>query len=59
MTLAQVTAILGEPLESSSVNVAGVSGTACIWKQGSVTITVQLVNGKVVPKQLSKSGKTS
>jgi len=55
MTMTQVTAILGEPSESSSVNVAGVSGMACIWKQGDITITVQLVSAKVVAKQLSKA----
>jgi hypothetical protein len=55
MTMAQVTAILGEPTESSSVDVAVFSGTVSKWKKGDVTITVQFVNGKVVAKQLSKS----
>lgn len=55
MTMAQVTAILGEPTESSSVDVAVFSGTVSKWQAGGVTITVQFVNGKVVAKQLSKS----
>lgn len=55
MTMAQVTAILGEPTESSSVDVAVFSGTVSKWQKGDVTITVQFVNGKVVAKQLSKS----
>jgi outer membrane protein assembly factor BamE (lipoprotein component of BamABCDE complex) len=55
MTMAQVTAILGEPTESSSVDVAVFSGTVSKWQAGEVTITVQFVNGKVVAKQLSKS----
>lgn len=55
MTTAQVTAILGEPTESSSVDVAVFSGTVSKWQAGEVTITVQFVNGKVVAKQLSKS----
>jgi hypothetical protein len=55
MTMTQVTAILGEPTESSSVDVAVFSGTVSKWKKGDVTITVQFVNGKVVAKQLSKS----
>jgi outer membrane protein assembly factor BamE (lipoprotein component of BamABCDE complex) len=55
MTMAQVTTILGEPTESSSVDVAVFSGTVSKWKAGDVTITVQFVNGKVVAKQLSKS----
>ncbi len=54
MTLAQVTAILGEPTESSSVDVAVFSGTVSKWKHGDVTITIQFVNGKVVAKQLAK-----
>jgi outer membrane protein assembly factor BamE (lipoprotein component of BamABCDE complex) len=54
MTLAQVQAILGEPTEASSVDVAIVSGTVSKWKQGDVTISIQFVNGKVVAKQFSK-----
>jgi hypothetical protein len=54
MSVAQVTAILGEPTESSSVDVAVFSGTVSKWKAGDVTITIQFVNGKVVAKQLSK-----
>jgi outer membrane protein assembly factor BamE (lipoprotein component of BamABCDE complex) len=57
MTLAQVTAILGEPTEASSVDVAVFSGTVSKWKAGDITITIQFVNGKVVAKQLSKSEK--
>jgi outer membrane protein assembly factor BamE (lipoprotein component of BamABCDE complex) len=55
MTMAQVTVILGEPTESSSVDVAVFSGTVSKWRAGDVTITIQFVNGKVVAKQLSKS----
>ena len=57
MSLSQVTAILGEPTESSSVDVAVFSGTVSKWKAGDVTITIQFVNGKVVAKQLSKGDK--
>jgi len=57
MPLAQVVAILGEPTESSSVDVAVFSGTVSKWKAGDVTITIQFVNGKVVAKQLSKGDK--
>jgi hypothetical protein len=55
MTMAQVISILGEPTESSSVDVAVFSGTVSKWHKGEVTITVQFVNGNVVAKQLSKS----
>jgi hypothetical protein len=54
MSLAQVTAILGEPTESSSVDVAVFSGTVSKWTAGGVTITIQFVNGKVVAKQFTK-----
>jgi outer membrane protein assembly factor BamE (lipoprotein component of BamABCDE complex) len=57
MPLAQVTAILGEPTESSSVDVAVFSGTVSKWRAGDATITIQFVNGKVVAKQLSKGDK--
>jgi len=57
MPLAQVQAILGEPTESSSVDVAVFSGTVSKWKAGDVTITIQFVNGKVVAKQFSKGDK--
>ncbi len=57
MPLAQVTAILGEPTESSSVDVAVFSGTVSKWKAGDLTLTIQFVNGKVVAKQLSKGNK--
>jgi outer membrane protein assembly factor BamE (lipoprotein component of BamABCDE complex) len=54
MTLAQVKVILGNPTESSSVDVAVFSGTVSKWKAGDVTITIQFVNGKVVAKQLAE-----
>ena len=55
MPLAQVLAILGEPTESSSVDVAVFSGTVSKWKTGDITLTIQFVNGKVVAKQFSKA----
>jgi hypothetical protein len=57
MPLAQVTAILGPATESSSVDVAVLSGTVSKWKAGDVTISIQFVNGKVVAKQFSKGDK--
>jgi hypothetical protein len=54
MTLAQVKVILGNPTESSSVDVAVFSGTVSKWQAGDLTITIQFVNGKVVAKQLAK-----
>ena len=57
MSMTQVTAILGEPTESSSVDVAVFSGTVSKWKAEGITITIQFVNGKVVAKQFSKGDK--
>jgi hypothetical protein len=57
MSLTQVTAILGEPTESNSVDLAVFSGTVSKWKAGGITITIQFVNGKVVAKQFSKGDK--
>jgi outer membrane protein assembly factor BamE (lipoprotein component of BamABCDE complex) len=57
MTLSQVIAILGEPTESSSLDVAVFSGTVSKWKAGGITISIQFVNHKVVAKQLSKGDK--
>ena len=57
MSMAQVTDILGPPTESSSVDVAVVSGTVAKWKSGDITITIQFVNSKVVAKQLTKGDK--
>ena len=54
MTQAEVTAILGEPTESSSMDVPVFSGTASTWKKDGTTITIQFANGKVVAKQFSK-----
>jgi hypothetical protein len=58
MTEEQVTSLLGAPSESSSINVAGLSGTSSKWVAKEGTINVQFLNGKVKAKAFSKpSGK--
>jgi hypothetical protein len=57
MTQKEVIAILGEPTETSSVNIAGVSGGMATWKDGSTAISVQFLNGKVQAKQLAKEAR--
>ena len=58
MTEEQVTSLLGAPSESSSMNVAGLSGTSSKWVAKEGTINVQFLNGKVKAKAFSKpSGK--
>ncbi len=54
MTEAQVTSLLGAPTESSSINVAGLSGTSSKWMGRDGTINVQFLNGKVKAKAFSK-----
>ncbi len=56
MTLAEVTAILGEPTESYSMNIGPVSGTMTKWQAKNGTIAIQFLNGKVVAKQFLKDG---
>lgn len=54
MTQQEVIAVLGEPTETSSVNIAGVSGGMATWKDGDTVISVQFLNDKVQAKQLRK-----
>ncbi len=46
MTEQEVIALLGEPTESQSISVLGVSGTASRWVSNDAVITIQFVNGK-------------
>ena len=55
MTEEQVKSLLGAPTESSSINVAGLSGTSLKWVGKEGTINVQFLNGKVKAKAFSKS----
>ena len=57
MTLAEVKAILGEPADSSSIDVAVISGATAMWKGEGITINIQFMNGKVIAKELLKPGK--
>lgn len=54
MTEEQVTSLLGAPSESSSIAVAGLSGTSSKWVAREGTINVQFLNGKVKAKAFSK-----
>ena len=56
MTLAEVKAILGEPADSSSIDVAVISGATAMWKGEGITINIQFMNGKVIAKELLKPG---
>jgi hypothetical protein len=57
MTLAEVKAILGEPADSSSIDLAVISGATAMWKGEGITINIQFMNGKVMAKEFLKPGK--
>lgn len=54
MTMGEVTAILGTPTNSESVNVGGISGTSAVWKEKDIQISIQFLNDKVAVKSFSK-----
>lgn len=56
MTMQEVTSILGEPTNSDSVMIAGVSGTSAVWSDGKNEITIQFLNGTVFFKTFSHDG---
>lgn len=51
MTEERVIRILGEPDRSRSIGVGDISGTHLSWDGDGFTVSVQLVDGKVVSKQ--------
>jgi hypothetical protein len=54
MSEAEVIGVLGNPTESQSISVLGVSGTAARWVANDAVITVQFVNGKARLKFFDK-----
>jgi len=56
MSEQEVTAILGNPAESSSSSILGVSGTSSKWTGGDAVILVRFVNGKVAMRSFDKPG---
>ena len=56
MTMAEVKAVLGEPADASSFDVAGISGATAMWKGDGITINIQFMNGKVIAKEFLKPG---
>lgn len=55
MTEADVRTLLGEPTESSSVQLLGVSGTSSRWVSGDTVITIRFLGGKVAQKSFDKA----
>ena len=56
MSEQEVTALLGSPTTSSSVQIVGISGTSSRWEGSDAVITVSFVNGKVALKSFAKPG---
>jgi hypothetical protein len=54
MTQEEVGKILGEPTESSGVDIGGFSGTTSVWKSEEGTISITFLNKKVAMKEFSK-----
>jgi hypothetical protein len=54
MTKAQVIEILGEPTESSGIDIGVVSGDTSIWEGEKEVITIQFFNGEVRAKTFAK-----
>lgn len=54
MSEQEVHALLGNPTESSTRSVLGLSGTSSKWVAQDAVITVQFVNGKVLLKSFNK-----
>ena len=50
MSEAEVIAILGEPTDTSSFSLGGLSATSATWVGPEGTISIQFVNGKVTLK---------
>ncbi|MDM8548369.1 DUF3862 domain-containing protein [Candidatus Venteria ishoeyi] len=54
MSMAEVTAILGDPTESQTMGVGPLSGTNSTWKQDNVSIQIQFFNDQVKLKNFSQ-----
>jgi hypothetical protein len=51
----EVISILGEPTNSESITIAGISGTSAVWKDKDAEIDIQFLNDRVTVKSFSKS----
>ncbi len=59
MTQDEVKKILGSPTETSSMSIAGLSGTSSKWEGKNGTIVIQFFNEKVQIKEFSSPNETS
>lgn len=54
MARADVVKILGEPDKTDSSSLLGISGENAVWESRGTVITLRLVNGVVLTKDLQK-----
>ena len=54
MSEQEVHAILGNPAESSTTSLLGISGTSSKWVSGDSVINIRFVNGKVALSSFDK-----
>lgn len=50
-----VIALLGEPTDTSSLQLGGLSGTSAVWEDDTTRITIQFINDEVKVKQFTRS----
>lgn len=55
MTETEVIKMLGEPAETTGIDLGLFSGTAATWRHKDTVISVQFINGKVQTKQIYRS----
>lgn len=55
MSKAEVFDILGEPTETSGLELGGLSGTSAVWENDRTRMTIQFINDKVKIKQFTRS----
>ncbi len=57
MTMQEVITVLGEPTNSDSINIAGISGTSAVWQGNNAEINIQFLNNRVTIKVFNKPNK--
>jgi len=55
MSEPEVTALLGTPTSTSTVQVLGIAGTHSTWEGSDAVVSIRFVNGKVATKSYRKS----
>lgn len=55
MAETEVIKMLGEPTETTSIDLGLFSGTTATWRHKGTVIAVQFINGKVQTKQMYRS----